>query len=126
MRILVKDQDVNFSGNVGTVVSTGTDPLSRIAYFEVDVDGQTLQFFRDEIEKHEAAPTPSEAARAAGGNGDGAGQGEAPTGQPAGEIETNETPTAAAGATHKKRCALRPPGIKGPHLERPRPPAQVG
>lgn len=112
VRILVKDQDVNFSGNVGTVLSTETCPLSGITSFEIDVDGQTLEFFRDEIEKHEAAPTPSEAARAAGGSGEGAGQGEAPTGQPAGEIEMNETPTAAAGATHQTAALYTHPESK--------------
>lgn len=112
VRILVKDQDVNFSGNVGTVLSTETCPLSGITSFEIDVDGQTLEFFRDEIEKHETTPTPSDAARAAGGNGDEAGQGEAPTGQPAGEIEMNETPTAAAGATHKTAALYAHPESK--------------
>lgn len=58
------------------------------------------------------APTPSEAARAAGDSGDGAGQGEAPTGQPAGEIEMNETPTAAAGATHQTAALYAHPESK--------------
>lgn len=58
------------------------------------------------------APTPSEAARAAGGSGDGAGQGETPTGQPAGEIETNETPSAAAGATHQTAALYTHPESK--------------